>query len=163
MTSIKRLLLHGFLRLEGQSSQSSVLLQLLEKLQAAEPRLPLSVLPQDQQVVGGAGDQTVLLEAHEHLKQTQLSKTLKKKTFVCFWRRPIDRFVPELPLSVRSGRLSAPASWCWGRPRFSWRADRPVCSTGRKSTSRRTLTSQTNTQHYLNFNLAQRLWSIVLY
>ena len=51
----------------GQRSESSILLQFLEQSQAAEVRLPLSVLPQNQQVVRGACDQTVLLEAHKHL------------------------------------------------------------------------------------------------
>lgn len=54
-------------QLHNYLSQSSVLLQFLEKCEAAQMWLPLSVLPQYQQVVGWACDQTALPEAHKHL------------------------------------------------------------------------------------------------
>lgn len=60
---------HCFLRHNSRlcRSQSSGVLQFLEKSKAAQMWLPLSVLPQYQQVVSRACDQTVLPEAHKHL------------------------------------------------------------------------------------------------
>lgn len=49
-------------------SKSSPLLQFLEKGQAAETRLSFSVLPQNEQVVRRACNQTFLRETYEHLK-----------------------------------------------------------------------------------------------
>lgn len=61
-------------------SKSSVLLQFLKKCQAAEVGLSLSVLPQDQQVIRGARDQPVLLEAHKHL--TEMQKGRSQQSFI---------------------------------------------------------------------------------
>lgn len=55
----------------SSASQSSVLFQLLKKSQAAQTRLPLPILPQNQQVVRRTGYQTSLLEADKHLTEAQ--------------------------------------------------------------------------------------------
>lgn len=48
-------------------SKTTVFLQFLEKCQAAKAGLPFPVPPQNQQVVSGTCDQTLLLKAHKHL------------------------------------------------------------------------------------------------
>lgn len=56
----------------------------MEQGAAAQAGLPLSVLPQDQQVVRGAGDQAALPEAHKHL-------TKRRKTTGSSQRRQVQR------------------------------------------------------------------------
>lgn len=49
-------------------SQFLVFLQFLEDGETAELRLQLSILPHDEQVIRGAGDQTLLLKTQKHLE-----------------------------------------------------------------------------------------------
>lgn len=75
-------------------SQFSFLFQFLEQSKAAQVWLPVSVLPQYQQVVGWACDQTVLPKAHKHLLRNR-NRTVRpsmmrdyRQVWQCTWTAP---------------------------------------------------------------------------
>lgn len=55
-------------------SQSLVLLEFMKEREAAQLRLQFSISPHDDQVICGAGDQTLLLKTHKHLKPKRRHK-----------------------------------------------------------------------------------------